>query len=46
MQESLSPEHGRELVTDTLEQGLDAEWRKKKQGIMLVLHSTSRIDST
>lgn len=25
MQEGLSPEHGRELVTDTLEQGLDAE---------------------
>ena len=30
MQESLSPEHGRELVTDTLEQGLDAN-RGKRQ---------------
>ena len=30
MQESLSPEHGRELVTDTLEQGLDANRGKRK----------------
>ena len=47
MQESLSPEHGRELVTDTLEQGLDADadGRSKQRYQSRALSCLSRNDT-